>query len=338
MSILIAGGAGYIGSHTAVSLLNKGEEVVIIDNLDNSSKIAIERIEEITGKRVKFYENDIRDKNALTKIFTENKIEAVIHFAGLKAVDESAIIPLAYYENNIAGTICLIEQMRENGVNKLVFSSSACVYGDINQPPMVETMQTTATNPYGWTKVMLEQIMRDVCASDKNFSVMALRYFNPVGAHESGLIGEDPNDIPNNLPPYITQTLIGKREVLTVFGDDYPTADGTCIRDYIHVVDLAEGHILAIDYMVKNPGFSVFNLGRGEGESTFGMIKAFEAASGRKVNYVIGPRRPNNADVPVSYADASKAEKLLGFKAKRSILNMCEDAWRWQTKNPEGFR
>ena len=338
MSILVTGGAGYIGSHTAVELLNKGEDVIIIDNLYNSSKIAVKRIEEITGKTIKFYENDIRDKAALAKIFAENNIEAVIHFAGLKAVDVSASIPLTYYENNVSGTICLIDEMRKNDVNKLVFSSSACVYGDENQPPMVETMRTMATNPYGWTKVMLEQIMKDICDSDSSFSVIALRYFNPVGAHESGLIGEEPNGIPNNLPPYITQTLIGKREKLTVFGNDYPTPDGTCIRDYIHVMDLAGGHVLAMDYMEKTPGFHIFNLGTGKGESNMGMIKAFEAASGKALPYVIGPRRPNNADVPVSYADVSKAEALLGFKAERSILKMCEDAWRWQMKNPDGFQ
>ena len=338
MSILVTGGAGYIGSHTVVELLNKGEDVIVVDNLDNSSKIAIDRIKEITGKQIKFYENDIKDKTALAKIFSENNIEAVIHFAGLKAVDESVSKPLAYYENNITGTMCLMDEMRKHGVNKLVFSSSACVYGDENMPPMVETMRTSATNPYGWTKVMLERIMEDVCASDDAFSVIALRYFNPVGAHESGLIGENPNGIPNNLPPYIAQTLIGKREVLIVFGDDYPTSDGTCIRDYIHIMDLAEGHVLSMNYIKERTGFHVFNLGTGKGESTFGMIKAFEAASGKKVNYVIGPRRPNNADVPVSYADVSKAEKLLGFKAKRSVLEMCQDAWNWQTKNPDGFQ
>ena len=339
MSILVTGGAGYIGSHTAIDLLNKGKDVVIIDNLCNSSKIAVERISQITGgAEIWFHENDIRDRTALAGIFANHDIEAVIHFAGLKAVDESAKMPLDYYENNISGTICLIDEMRKSGVNKLVFSSSACVYGDENQPPCVETMRTKATNPYGWTKVMLEQIMKDVCDSDNGFSVMALRYFNPVGAHESGLIGEEPNGVPNNLTPYITQTLIGKREKLTVHGNDYPTVDGTCIRDYIHVMDLAEGHVLAMDYMEKNPGFHIFNLGTGKGESVFEVIHAFEAATGKTLPYTIGPRRPNNADVPVSYADVSKAEGLLGFKAKRDIVKMCEDSWRWQIKNPNGYQ
>ncbi len=335
-NILVTGGAGYIGSHTCVELINAGYNVIIVDNYINSQPEAIKRIEKITGKAIKSYNCDIRDYNALKNIFKENDIKAVIHFAGLKAVGESCKKPLDYYDNNIYGTIVLCNIMNEFGVKNLVFSSSATVYGE-NPVPYKESMKAgTITNPYGHTKHMIEQILRDLYNSDNSWSIALLRYFNPIGAHESGLIGENPIGIPNNIMPYISQVALGKLPKLTVFGDDYNTPDGTCIRDYIHVVDLAIGHIKAIEKILLNSGIYTYNLGTGNGYSVLELIKAFEKASNVKINYSIGPRR--NGDLPICYADATKAKNELNWVAKYGIDKMCEDTWRWQKNNPNGYK
>lgn len=335
MAILITGGAGYIGSHTCVELLNSNREIVVIDNLDNSSSESLERVKKITGKALKFYENDVRDRDALRKIFTENDIEAVIHFAGLKAVGESVKKPIMYYSNNLESTLTLIEVMTEFNVKKLVFSSSATVYGVAKEMPLKEGMPIGAINPYGRTKLFIEEILRDLFASDNTWSIALLRYFNPIGAHESGLIGEDPKGIPNNLMPYISQVAVGKLEKLHVFGNDYNTIDGTGVRDYIHVVDLAVGHVKAVDWALNNLGCEEINLGTGNGTSVLQLRDAFEKASGVNIPYVIDPRRPGDPDEV--YADAEKAYKLLGWKAQRGVEEMCIDTWRWQKNNPNGY-
>ena len=335
MSILITGGAGFIGSHTCVEMLNAGYDVVVVDNLDNSSSESLSRVEKITGKKVKFYKEDVRDRAALRKIFTENDIEAVIHFAGLKAVGESVREPIMYYDNNLINTLVLIETMNEFGVKKIVFSSSATVYGVATEMPLVEGIPLGAINPYGRTKLFIEHILSDLYAADKDWCVALLRYFNPIGAHESGLIGEDPKGIPNNLVPYIAQVAIGKLDHLNVFGNDYDTPDGTGVRDYIHVVDLALGHVKAIDWALKNKGCEAFNLGTGNGTSVLQLRDAFVKATGVDVPYVIDPRRPGDPDEV--YANADKAKNVLGWTAKYGIEEMCEDTWRWQKNNPNGF-
>lgn len=335
MAVLVTGGAGYIGSHTCIEMLNAGFDVVVIDNLDNSSSESLNRVQKITGKKVKFYKNDVRDKEALRKIFTENKIEAVIHFAGLKAVGESVREPILYYANNLESTIALIEVMTEFGVKKFVFSSSATVYGVAKEMPLVEGMQTGAINPYGRTKLFIEEILRDLYISDNEWSITLLRYFNPIGAHKSGIIGEDPKGIPNNLMPYIAQVAVGKLEKLHVFGNDYNTVDGTGVRDYIHVVDLAVGHVKAVNWVIDNKGCEEINLGTGNGTSVLQLKCAFEKASGIEIPYVIDPRRPGDPDEV--YADASKALNMLGWKAERGVDEMCEDTWRWQSGNPNGY-
>lgn len=337
MAVLVSGGAGFIGSHTCVELLNNGHEVVVFDNLVNSSKKSIERVEEITGKKIKFYEVDCLDREGLRDIFKAEDIEAVIHFAGLKAVGESVYKPLEYYHNNITGTLILCEVMREFNVKKMVFSSSATVYGNPEFVPITESCKKgEITNPYGRTKGMLEQILTDLHTADNDWSIILLRYFNPIGAHESGRIGEDPKGIPNNLLPYVTQVAIGKLPELGVFGNDYDTKDGTCIRDYIHVVDLANGHVKALDKILKDTSeVRIYNLGTGVGYSVLDVISAFEKANDLKINYSIKPRR--EGDVPQCYADATKAKIELGWEAKRDIEMMCKDAWRWQKNNPNGF-
>ena len=333
--ILVTGGAGFIGSHTCVELLEAGYEVVIVDNFSNSKPEALNRIKKITGKDFGFYEADLLDLAALEKIFEENKIDAVIHFAGLKAVGESVQKPVEYYHNNITGTLMLIKAMRKYGFKKIVFSSSATVYGPVNKAPYTEDMPTSATNPYGYTKVMIEQILRDVYVSDNDWSVSLLRYFNPIGAHKSGLIGEDPNGIPNNLLPYICQVAVGKLEKLGVFGDDYDTPDGTGVRDYIHVVDLAIGHVKAIEHCSGKEGVHIYNLGTGNGYSVLDIVKAFSKACGKEIPYQIDPRRPG--DIAECYADPAKAKAELGWEAKRGIDEMCADSWRWQSTHPDGF-
>ncbi|NLY48877.1 MAG: UDP-glucose 4-epimerase GalE [Clostridiales bacterium] len=335
MKILVTGGAGYIASHTDLELLNAGYEVVAVDNLSNSSAEAIRRVERLAGKSIKFYENDIRDKNAMDNIFKNENIDAVIHFAGLKAVGESCEIPLAYYDNNLNGTITLLEVMEKHGVKNLVFSSSATVYGDPETVPITEEFPLSATNPYGRTKLMIEDILRDVYAADKSWNIAILRYFNPIGAHESGEIGEDPNGIPNNLVPYIAKVAMGILDKIHVFGNDYDTPDGTGIRDYIHVVDLAIGHIKAIEKLTQKPGLVTYNLGTGRGYSVLEVIHNYEKACKKKLPYVIDPRRPG--DIAVSYADPSKAERELGWKATRGIEEMCRDSYNWQRKNPNGY-
>jgi UDP-glucose 4-epimerase len=335
MAILVTGGTGYIGSHTAVELLNAGYEVIIVDNLSNSKVEVLNRIQEITNKEVKFYELDILDKEALEGVFNDNHIEAVIHFAGLKAVGESVEIPLRYYHNNITGTVILCEVMQKFKVKKMVFSSSATVYGFPDSVPISEDFPLAATNPYGRTKLMIEEIMRDLYVSDKDWSIALLRYFNPIGAHESGRIGEDPSGIPNNLMPYITQVAVGKREILNVFGGDYDTHDGTGVRDYIHVVDLAKGHLKALDKVMTDTGIDAYNLGTGIGYSVLDVVKSFEAASGEKVPFLITMRRPG--DVSKCYADPSKALSELRWKAEKNLQDMCEDSWNWQKSNPEGY-
>ncbi|HFI0306858.1 TPA: UDP-glucose 4-epimerase GalE [Streptococcus suis] len=335
MSILVTGGAGYIGSHTVVELLKLGKEVVIVDNLSNSSILVLDRIEEITGKRPTFYELDVADKAALRSVFEKESIEAAIHFAGYKAVGESVEKPVMYYENNIMSTLALVEVMAEFGVKKIVFSSSATVYGLNNPSPLVENMPTSATNPYGYTKVMLEQILRDLEVSDKEWSVALLRYFNPIGAHESGLIGEDPAGIPNNLMPFIAQVAVGKRAELSVFGNDYDTVDGTGVRDYIHVVDLALGHIKALEKISDTTGVYTYNLGSGQGTSVLELVQAFEKVNGVPVPYKIVDRRPG--DVATCYANADKALAELNWKTEKTIEDMCRDTWNWQSKNPNGY-
>lgn len=334
-NILVTGGTGFIGSHTCVELLNAGHNVIIVDNLSNSKAESANRIEKITGKKVKLYIADICDKSKLSDIFRENKIDAVIHFAGLKAVGESVAKPVEYYTNNIYGTLILIDVMRENNCKKIVFSSSATVYGMDNKAPYTEDMPTSATNPYGYTKVMIEQILRDVCVADKDFSVVALRYFNPIGAHKSGLIGEDPNGIPNNLLPYIAQVAIGKLECLSVYGDDYETPDGTGVRDYIHVTDLAKGHLCAVEYADTHTGFEAVNLGTGNGQSVLEVVSAYEKACGKPINKKIAPRRAG--DIAASFADASKAKMLFGWTADSTIEEMCLDSWNFTKLNPNGI-
>ncbi|HFI0230974.1 TPA: UDP-glucose 4-epimerase GalE [Streptococcus suis] len=335
MSILVTGGAGYIGSHTVVELLKLGKEVVIVDNLSNSSILVLDRIETITGKRPTFYELDVADKEALRQVFENENIEAAIHFAGYKAVGESVAKPVMYYENNIMSTLALVEVMAEFGVKKIVFSSSATVYGLNNPSPLVESMPTSATNPYGYTKVMLEQILRDVEVADKEWSIALLRYFNPIGAHESGLIGEDPAGIPNNLMPFVAQVAVGKRPELSVFGSDYDTVDGTGVRDYIHVIDLALGHIKALEKISTTAGVHTYNLGSGQGTSVLELVQAFEKVNGVPVPYKIVDRRPG--DVATCYANADKALAELNWKTEKTIEDMCRDTWNWQSKNPNGY-
>ena len=336
MNVLVTGGAGYIGSHTCVELLQRDMGVVVVDNLVNSSPRAIERVEQITGKHVDFYVKDVRDREAMNAIFDKHQIDCVIHFAGLKAVGESVAMPLEYYDNNLFSTVTLCEVMRDHGVKNIVFSSSATVYSGDNEMPLREASRTgMCTNPYGWTKYMSEQILRDTANSDNDWAIVLLRYFNPIGAHSSGLIGEDPRGIPNNLMPFISQVAIGRREYLNVFGDDYDTPDGTGVRDYIHVVDLARGHVAAINYMQQHKGESVFNLGTGNGYSVLDMVHAFEKVTGKKVPYRIAPRRPG--DLATVYASPDKSAELLGWKAEYGLEDMCRDTWAWQSKNPMGY-
>ena len=336
MSILVTGGAGYIGSHTCVSLLEAGYEIVVMDNLVNSSRESIRRIEEITGKTIPFYETDLLDKEGLKALFVAENIDAVIHFAGLKAVGESVEKPLLYYENNVAGTVNLCEAMAAAGCKNIVFSSSATVYGDPAEIPITEACpKGTITNPYGRTKSMIEEILKDLAVSDPEWNVMLLRYFNPIGAHESGRIGEDPKGIPNNLLPYVAQVAVGRREKLRVWGNDYNTPDGTGVRDYIHVVDLADGHVKALEYQKSHPGVHVFNLGTGQGYSVLEVVEAFGEACGRAIPYEICERRPG--DIATCYADASKAKTEMGWEAKKTLSDMCRDTWRWQSGNPDGY-
>lgn len=337
MSILVTGGAGFIGSHTSIELLNAGYDVIILDNFYNSNSESISRIKELSGKNIKFYNDDVRDRNALNKIFSENNIDAVIHFAAMKAVGESCVKPLEYYDNNLSSTIILCEAMRDAGCKKIVFSSSATVYGMNNPSPLKEDMPIgKSTNPYGTTKIMIEQILTDLYKADNTWDISLLRYFNPIGAHESGRIGENPNGIPNNLMPYITQVAIGKLKCLSVFGNDYDTHDGTGVRDYIHVVDLALGHVKAMEKLLKSKGgINIYNLGTGKGYSVLDIVKAFEKASGKKINYKIVERR--SGDIATCYSDPSKAKKELGWEAQRDLEKMCEDSWRWQKNNPEGY-
>ena len=334
-NILVTGGAGYIGSHTCLELLNAGHFVTVIDNLANSSYESLRRIQNLSGKTLDFRKIDLLDITELRKVFTENKFDAVIHFAALKAVGESVEIPLRYYQNNVIGTLNLLKTMEEVEVKNFVFSSSATVYGDPHKVPITEDFPLSATNPYGRSKLMMEDILRDVGAARGNMNIVILRYFNPIGAHKSGQIGEDPNGIPNNLLPYVAQVAVGKLKELSVFGNDYPTPDGTGVRDYIHVVDLAIGHLRAIELLTKSPGVVVFNLGTGRGYSVLEAITAFAEASGQKIPYRITNRRPG--DVGKCYADPAKANKELGWKAERGLKEMCEDTWKWQKTNPKGF-
>ena len=336
MSVLVTGGSGFIVSHTVVELQEAGYDVVVIDNLSNSTEKSLQRVQEITGKPVKFYKVDIRDREGLEKVFAAEKIDSCIHFAGLKAVGESVAKPWEYYENNIGGTLVLLDVMRKHGVKNIIFSSSSTVYGDPDSVPVTEESPVKkCTNPYGSTKSMQETIFTDIYNSDKEWNIVLLRYFNPIGAHPSGKIGENPNGIPNNLMPYITQVAVGKMPFLRVFGNDYPTHDGTGVRDYIHVVDLAKGHVKALDRLKANCGLAVYNLGTGKGYSVLDIVKNFEEASGVKIPYEIQARRPG--DIAENYADASKAEREMGWKAEKGIREMCEDSWRWQKNNPNGF-
>lgn len=335
MGILVTGGAGYIGSHTCVELLNAGNEIIVLDNLSNSKPEAVNRVREITGKDFKFYKADLLDRQAVEAVFKANKIEAVVHFAGLKAVGESVQIPLYYYHNNITGTLMLCEVMQKFGVHKLVFSSSATVYGMPERVPITEDFPLSATNPYGRTKLMIEEILQDLYVANNNWSIALLRYFNPIGAHQSGRIGEHPNGIPNNLMPYITQVAVGKLKELKVFGNDYPTPDGTGVRDYIHVVDLAKGHLKALEKVQSTFGVDAYNLGTGKGYSVLEIVSAFEKATGVQIPYNIVSRRPG--DIAECYADPQKAEKKLSWQAEKGIERMCADAWRWQRNNPFGY-
>lgn len=336
MSILVTGGAGYIGSHTCIELLTQGYEVVIVDNLYNSCEEAVRRIEELSGKKVSFYKADLLDKEAVEEIFEKESIDSVIHFAGLKAVGESVQKPLEYFHNNLTGTLILCDVMRHHGVKSIVFSSSATVYGNPASVPIYEDFPLSVTNPYGRTKLMIEEILQDVVVSDPEWKVILLRYFNPVGAHKSGRIGENPRGIPNNLTPYITQVAVGKLDHVNVFGNDYDTPDGTGVRDYIHVVDLALGHVKAIEKInAMDGGVKIYNLGTGIGYSVLEVIEAFRKATGKEIPYVIGPRRAG--DIAICYAATDKAEKELGWKAQRGLDEMCEDAWRWQSMNPDGY-
>lgn len=336
MKILVTGGAGYIGSHTCVELLNEGMEVVIMDNLYNSSQKAVDRIQQITGKTVTFYETDMLDREGVRAIFEKEKIDAVIHFAGLKAVGESVVKPIEYYTNNITGTLILTDEMRKAGCKNIIFSSSATVYGDPAEIPITESCpKGTCTNPYGWTKSMLEQVLTDIHTSDNEWNVVLLRYFNPIGAHKSGLIGEDPKGIPNNLLPYIAQVAIGKRPQINIFGNDYDTPDGTGVRDYIHVVDLARGHVKALQKLEPGTGVSLYNLGTGNGYSVLDMVHAFEKACGHELKYEIQARRPG--DIATCYAKCDKAKEELGWEALYGVEEMCADTWKWQTMNPNGY-
>ena len=335
MTVLVTGGAGYIGSHTVIELLNSGNQVIIVDNFYNSQPEVLKRIKELSGKDFKFYEVDVLNKEDLTKVFEENKIDSVIHFAGYKAVGESVEKPLEYYHNNLTSTFILCEVMKKFGVKNLVFSFSATVYGLNNISPLKEELPLSTTNPYGTTKLMIEQILNDLWNSDKEWSIALLRYFNPIGAHESGRIGENPNGIPNNLMPYITQVAVGKREKLSVFGSDYDTVDGTGVRDYIHVVDLAKGHIKALEKHSKINKIEAYNLGAGKGYSVLQLVEAFEKANGVKIPYAISERRAG--DVATCYADSSKAKEQLGWEAEKTIEDMCKDSWNWQSKNPNGY-
>ena len=336
MKILVTGGAGYIGSHTVVELLTAGHEVVVVDNLSNASPKAIRRVEEITGKKVRFYEADIRDRESLGRVMEENPVDACIHFAGLKAVGESVEKPLLYYDNNVNGTLCLLEVLGKFGCKKLIFSSSATVYGENAEVPYLESFpRGVCTNPYDQTKSMIEQILTDVQNSDPAWNVALLRYFNPIGAHPSGMIGDNPNGIPNNLMPYITQVAVGRRTHLNVFGSDYDTPDGTGVRDYIHVMDLAEGHVRALQAIEKNCGLAIYNLGTGRGYSVLDVVRAFERASGIPIPCEIQPRRPG--DIAISYADVTKAQRELNWTTRYSLEDMCRDAWNWQKNNPNGF-
>ena len=336
MSILVTGGAGYIGSHTCIALIEADYDIVIFDNFSNASKESIKRVEKIVKQNITVVEGDIRNKDALETLFSKYTIDAVIHFAGLKAVGESVAQPLKYYDNNVHGTLMLCEVMAKHGCKSIVFSSSATVYGDPHTTPIQEHFPLSATNPYGRSKLMVEEILRDVHTSDKDWRIVLLRYFNPVGAHHSGTIGEDPNDIPNNLMPFIAQTAVGKRPCLNVFGDDYPTHDGTGVRDYIHVVDLADGHIKALQKIADAKEVLTVNLGTGKGYSVLDVVKAFEKASGKKVPYQIAPRRAG--DIAQCYADPSYAKEILGWEAKRSLEEMCQDSWHWQSNNPNGYK
>lgn len=336
MNVLVTGGNGYIGSHTVIELIENGYDVVVLDNLSNSSLKCMERVEKIVGRKIKFYEADIRDKKALDDIFDKESIDVCIHFAGLKAVGESVKKPLEYYENNMSGTLNLLEVMRNHNVKNMIFSSSATVYGDPAQIPITEeTPKGICTNPYGWTKSMLEQVMMDLQHADPEWNVVLLRYFNPIGAHKSGMIGENPNGIPNNLMPYVTQVAVGKLKELGVFGDDYDTPDGTGVRDYIHVMDLASGHVKALEKISENCGLKIYNLGTGIGYSVLDIVKNFEEASGKKIPYVIKERRPG--DIATCYSSAKKAKDEMGWEAKYNIQEMCEDSWRWQSNNPNGY-
>ena len=336
MNILVTGGAGFIGSHTCVELLESGYGVVVIDNLCNSNPKSLDRVMELTGKSLKFYEGDVRDEALLRKIFAENAIDAVIHFAGLKAVGESVAQPWRYYDNNLNSTLVLTKVMNEAGCKKIIFSSSATVYSGDNEMPLRETSKTgNCTNPYGWTKYMTEQILSGMAHADKEWSIVLLRYFNPIGAHPSGRIGEDPRGIPNNLMPYITQVAIGRREFLSIYGNDYDTPDGTGVRDYIHVVDLSKGHVAAVKYAAEHAGCEVFNLGTGTGYSVLDMVKAFNEANGLNLPYKIVDRRPG--DLATCYADPAKSAEILGWTAEKTLVDMCRDSWTWQSNNPMGF-
>ncbi|MGQ8824380.1 UDP-glucose 4-epimerase GalE [Bacillus sp. NA_146.1] len=336
MAILITGGAGYIGSHTCIELLNNNYKIIVVDNLSNSSIESLNRVKEITGKQFEFYKESVLNREKMNEIFLENNIEAVIHFAGFKAVGESTTIPLAYYYNNIISTIVLCDVMQKHHVKKFIFSSSATVYGIPKTSPITEEFPLSVTNPYGQTKLMIEQIMRDVAKADDEWSIALLRYFNPFGAHKSGRIGEDPNGIPNNLMPYVTQVAVGKLKELNIFGNDYPTKDGTGVRDYIHVVDLAKGHVKALEKVLETKGIEAYNLGTGKGYSVLEMIKAFEEVSGKKIPYKVIGRRPG--DVAVCFADVSKAKRELGWEAEYGLEEMCVDSWRWQVNNKNGYQ
>lgn len=336
MKILVTGGTGFIGSHTILELLNAGHDVHAMDNLSNSKVTSLERVEKLTGRKVQFQKADLLDENALDRLLDGTGIDAVIHFAGLKAVGESVEKPLYYYENNVTGTINLCKAMARHGIKRMVFSSSATVYGNPAKSPLTEESKLSATNPYGQSKLTIEHILRDICAADQEWEVSLLRYFNPVGAHESGEIGEDPNGIPNNLMPFVTQVAVGKREKLSVFGSDYPTEDGTGVRDYIHVVDLAKGHLKAIENLEKESGAEAYNLGTGEGSSVLDVVKTFEKATGKKINYELTDRRPG--DAAVCFADVRKAKEKLNWQTEKNLEDMCRDAWNWQTKNPNGYK
>jgi len=336
MNILVTGGSGFIGSHTIVELLKARHDVIVMDNLSNSKVTSLERVKELTGRSVTFEEIDLLDVNGMDSLFSSHSIDAVIHFAGLKAVGESVEKPLYYYENNVIGTVNLCNIMKKHRVKRMVFSSSATVYGNPAESPLKETSELSATNPYGQTKLTIEHIFRDLCVSDDEWKVSLLRYFNPVGAHESGRIGEDPSGIPNNLMPYVTQVAVGKRKELSVFGSDYPTHDGTGVRDYIHVTDLAKGHLKALEHLEKESGAEAYNLGTGRGSSVLDVIKTFEKVSGKKIPYELTDRRPG--DAAICFADPFKAKEKLGWETEKSLEDMCRDAWNWQTNNPDGFK